>query len=51
MNFQHRTREFASIDRLASDGEEMVKALEAEVQKRLWDSTRVPGDAQINSHD
>lgn len=40
MNFQHQTREFKSIDRLASDGEKMVKALEAEVQKRLWDSTR-----------
>jgi hypothetical protein len=40
MNFQHRTREFKSIDRLASEGEKMVKALEAEVQKRLWDSTR-----------
>jgi hypothetical protein len=40
MNFQHRTREFTSIDRLASEGEKMVKALEAEVQKRLWDSTR-----------
>jgi len=40
MNFQHQTREYASIDRLNSEGEKMVKALEAEVQKRLWDSTR-----------
>ncbi len=40
INFQHRSREFKSIDRLASEGEKMVKALEAEVQKRLWDSTR-----------
>jgi hypothetical protein len=40
MNFQHQSREFTSIDRLASEGEKMVKALEAEVQKRLWDSTR-----------
>lgn len=39
MNFQHKTREFKSIDRLASEGEKMVKALEGEVQKRLWDST------------
>ena len=40
MNFQHRTREFISIDRLSSEGEEMMKALEMEVQKILWDSTR-----------
>lgn len=40
MNFQHQTREYASIDRFNSEGEKMVKALEAEVQKRLWDSTR-----------
>ena len=40
MNFQHQTREFKSIDRLSSEGEKMVNALEAEVQKRLWDSTR-----------
>lgn len=40
MNFQHQTREFKSIDRLSSEGEKMVKAPEAEVQKRLWDSTR-----------
>ena len=40
MNFQHQTREYASIDRLNSEGEKMVKALEGEVQKRLWDSTR-----------
>jgi hypothetical protein len=39
MNFQHQTREFKSIDRLAAEGERMAKALEAEVQKRLWDST------------
>jgi hypothetical protein len=39
-NFQHQTREFTLIDRLAKEGEKMVKALEAEVQKRLWDSTR-----------
>jgi hypothetical protein len=44
INFQHRTREFQSIDRLASEGEKMVKALEAEVQKRLWDSTRTAGE-------
>jgi hypothetical protein len=44
MNFQHQTREFASIDRLASEGEKMVKALEAEVQKRLWDSTRTDSE-------
>ena len=37
MNLQHQTHEFKSIDRLASDGEEMVKALEAETQKVLWD--------------
>jgi hypothetical protein len=40
MNFQHGTREFKSIDRLNSESKKMVKALEAEVQKRLWDSTR-----------
>jgi hypothetical protein len=40
MNFQHKAREFKSIDRLASEGEKMVKALEAEVQKRLWDSAQ-----------
>lgn len=40
MNFQHQTREFTSIDCLASEGEKMVAALEAEVQKRLWDATR-----------
>ncbi|MBR0882718.1 MULTISPECIES: hypothetical protein [Bradyrhizobium] len=45
MNFQHKTREFKSIDRLASDGEKMVKALEGEVQKRLWDSTRQETDS------
>ncbi|KYG20207.1 hypothetical protein SE92_07975 [Bradyrhizobium sp. AT1] len=39
MNFQHRTRELKAIDRLADDGEAMIKALEIEVQKRLWDST------------
>jgi hypothetical protein len=44
MNFQHQTREFESISRLASEGEKMVKALEAEVQKRLWDSTRTSGE-------
>src|SRR5262249_39396522 len=37
MNFRDLTREFKSIDRLASDGEKMVKALEAETQKVLWD--------------
>lgn len=40
LNFQHQTCEFKSIDRLALDGETMVKALETEVQKRLWDATR-----------
>jgi hypothetical protein len=40
MNFPHQTREFKSIDRLTAEGEKMVKTLEAEVQKRLWDSTR-----------
>jgi hypothetical protein len=40
MKFQHHTREFNSIDRLNSEGEKMVKTLETEVQKRLWDSTR-----------
>jgi hypothetical protein len=45
MNFQHQSREFKSIDRLASEGEKMVKALEAEVQKRLWDSTHQKTDA------
>jgi hypothetical protein len=44
MNFQHQTREFTSIDRLASEGEKMVKALEADVQKRLWDSMRREAD-------
>jgi hypothetical protein len=39
MNFQHGTREFGSIDKLAKNGEAMIKALETEVQKRLWDST------------
>jgi hypothetical protein len=39
MNFQDRTREFGSIDKLASQGETMLKDLEAEVQKRLWDSS------------
>jgi hypothetical protein len=38
MNFQHGTREFASIDKLAKEGEDMITRLEAEVQKRLWDS-------------
>jgi predicted Zn-dependent protease with MMP-like domain len=38
MNFQDRTREFGSIDKLASEGETMLKSLEAEIQKRLWDS-------------
>jgi len=37
MNFKHRTCEFKSIDYLASDGERMVKALEAETQNVLWD--------------
>jgi hypothetical protein len=45
MNFQHQTREFASIDRLASEGERAIKALETEVQKRLWDSTQKSPDA------
>jgi hypothetical protein len=49
MNFQHGTREFKSIDRLAKEGEQMVKALEAEVQKRLWDSTRQETDASAGS--
>jgi hypothetical protein len=45
MNFQHQTREFKFIDRLASPhSERMMKALEAEVQKRLWDSTRVANE-------
>jgi hypothetical protein len=39
MNFQDRTREFKSIDKLAKNGEAMIKALEIEVQKRLWDRT------------
>lgn len=39
MNFQHKAREFKSIDELAKTGEAMIKELEAEVQKRLWDST------------
>jgi hypothetical protein len=38
MNFQHQTREFGSIDRLAAQGETMLKKLELEVQKRLWGS-------------
>jgi hypothetical protein len=46
MNFQHQTREFVSIDRLAREGEKMVKTLEAEVQKRLWDSTRMANEPQ-----
>ena len=37
MNFRDLTREFKSINHLASDGETMVKALEAETQKVLWD--------------
>jgi hypothetical protein len=37
-------REFKSIDRLASEGEQMVKALEAAVQKTLWDSMRQQTD-------
>jgi hypothetical protein len=40
MNFQHKFRDFTSIDRLPKQGMEMVKAAEAEVQKILWDSTR-----------
>jgi len=40
VNFQHQTRELKSIDRLNSEGEKMVKALETEVQRRLWDATR-----------
>ena len=40
LNFQHQTREFKSIDRLVSEGEKLVRELEGEVQKRLWDSTR-----------
>jgi hypothetical protein len=40
MNFQHQTREFKSIDRLNSEGEKMVRELEKDVQKILWDSTR-----------
>jgi hypothetical protein len=40
MNFQHGSREFKSIDKLAKDGETMIKGLETEVQKRLWDSTK-----------
>ena len=39
MNFQHKTREFRSIDMLGSQGETMLKNLEFEIQKRLWDST------------
>jgi hypothetical protein len=46
MNFQHGSREFKSIDWLASDGEKMIKLLEADVQKRLWDSTRQDIDDQ-----
>jgi len=38
VNFQHQSREFASIDKLASQGEKILKDLEGEVQKRLWDS-------------
>lgn len=48
MNFQHQTREFKSIDRLASEGEKMVKALENEVQQRLWDSTRQQATAGVD---
>jgi len=39
MNFQHRTGEFKSIDRLGSS-EALIKDLEADVQNRLWDSTK-----------
>ncbi len=45
MNFQHKTREFKSIDRLAEEGEAMIKALEVEVQKRLWDSTTTAAES------
>lgn len=45
MNFQHKTREFKSIDRLAHDGEAKIKALEIEVQKRLWDSTTTAAES------
>ncbi|MGM4918517.1 hypothetical protein [Tardiphaga sp. 813_E8_N1_3] len=38
MNFQHQTREFKAIDKLASDGEQLVKKLETEVQSKLWDA-------------
>ena len=44
MNFQDKTREFKSIDQLNSSGEKLIKELEAEVQKRLWDSA-APGGA------
>ena len=40
MNFQHQTREFKSIDRLGSSVETLIKELEADVQKRLWDLTK-----------
>jgi len=47
LNFQTQTREFKSIGRLSKEGELMVKALEAEVQKRLWDSTRQQTDSPM----
>jgi len=40
MNFQHQTRGFKSINQLNSEGEKIVKELETDVQKILWDSTR-----------
>jgi hypothetical protein len=38
INFQNKLREFVSIDKLNSTGEKLIKELEADVQKRLWDS-------------
>jgi hypothetical protein len=39
LNFQHKFREFQAGDKLRSEGKPLLDELEADVQKRLWDST------------
>jgi hypothetical protein len=38
LNFQHGFREFRAGDKLRSEGKSLLEELEADVQKRLWDS-------------
>lgn len=43
MNFQHGTRSFVAIDKLASEGEALYRELEADVESYLW------GDAKATT--